>query len=105
MNLFGGFTLPLQDELFTPMLQQPGCRIERIVSNGHASPPGFWYDQNEGEWVTVLQGRAELEFTDGRIVTLSPGDCCDIPPHCRHRVRATDLSGPTVWLAVFYLPS
>ena len=28
-----------------------GLRIERIVSEGHVSPEGFWYDQDEPEWV------------------------------------------------------
>jgi cupin 2 domain-containing protein len=85
------------------LLTQPGLRIERIVSYGHTSPPGFWYDQAEAEWVTVLTGRARLRFadeTEGRV--LAPGDWVEIAPHRRHRVEWTDPTVPTVWLAVFY---
>ena len=39
-------------------------RIERIVSTGQASPPGFWYDQDQAEWVAVLTGWARLRFAD-----------------------------------------
>lgn len=77
-------------------------RIERIVSRGEASPPGFWYDQDEAEFVALLAGAARLEFADGAEVTLGPGDWVDIAPHCRHRVAWTDPEQPTVWLAVFY---
>ena len=43
-----------------------GPRIERIVSEGHVSPEGFWYDQDEPEWVALIRGTAELEFENGR---------------------------------------
>jgi cupin 2 domain-containing protein len=77
-------------------------RIERIVSNGQASPEGFWYDQDEAEFVVVLAGAARLMFADGEVVPLGPGDWVDIAPHRRHRVDWTDPDRPTVWLAVFY---
>lgn len=81
------------------LLLTPGLRIERIVSHGQASPPDFWYDQTEDEWVLVLAGQGTLAFADGREITLGPGDWLTIPAHCRHRVVRTD--NPTVWLAVF----
>lgn len=78
-------------------------RIERIVSHGHASPEDFWYDQDQAEWVIVLKGSAELLFEhEGATHLLGPGDYVAIPPHARHRVTATDPSGPTVWLAVHH---
>jgi cupin 2 domain-containing protein len=98
---------PLPDtetaERIDVLLITPGLRIERIVSQGQASPPGFWYDQAEAEWVTVLTGSARLRFADetGARV-LAPGDWVDIAPHRRHRVEWTDPTVPTVWLAVFY---
>src|SRR5712671_843401 len=53
---------PLPDartaEQVATLLTRPGLRVERIVSLGQASPPGFWYDQAEGEWVLVLAGAA-----------------------------------------------
>jgi len=85
------------------LLTRPGLRIERIVSRGQASPPGFWYDQAEAEWVVVLAGAARLRFQDeAEARVLGPGDWLDIAPHRCHRVEWTDPTGPTVWLAVFY---
>lgn len=91
------------NEQFSNLLERPGLRIERIVSTGQCSPPGFWYDQPEGEWVTLLQGKATLRFEDTPApLTLNPGDCIDIAPHRRHRVEWTDPEQPTLWLAVHY---
>jgi len=81
------------------LLQHPAARIERIVSDGQVSPPGFWYDQMEDEWVVILQGAGSLEYADGRRVDLCAGECLLIPAHCRHRVVHT--APRTVWLAVF----
>src|SRR5829696_214788 len=64
VNLLAGLPRQLPDELFTTLLEAAGVRVERIVSHGHASPPGFWYDQDDAEWVLVLKGAAVLEFED-----------------------------------------
>jgi cupin 2 domain-containing protein len=50
------------EEEITQLLRAPAVRIERIVSHGHASAPGFWYDQDRAEWVLLLQGAAILTF-------------------------------------------
>ncbi len=92
-----------QQETFENLLCQPDIRIERIVSTGQFSPPGFWYDQPHGEWVVVLKASAGLLFENEpapRI--LHPGDFVNIPAHCRHRVAWTDPTMPTIWLAVHY---
>ena len=79
-----------------------GMRLERIVSHGQASPEGFWYDQTEAEWVTVLTGRTRIRLAEqASSITLGPGDTLYLPAHCRHRVEWTDPDQPTVWLAVF----
>jgi cupin 2 domain-containing protein len=102
-NLYAALPQPGADEAFETLLQSGAVRIERIVSHGHASPAGFWYDQEEGEWVVLLQGAAVLEFADGREpLRLAAGDWLDLPPHTSHRVAWTDPAGPTVWLAVHY---
>ncbi len=78
-------------------------RVERIVSHGHTSPPGFWYDQPRHEWVALLAGAAALRFEgDGAPVELRPGDSLTIPAGRRHRVEWTTPDEPTVWLAVHY---
>lgn len=101
-NVFAGIPFPLPEELTHIILQTPAVRIERIISQGHASPPGFWYDQEENEWVLVLEGRAVVEF-EGRseAVKLQRGSFLNIPAHTRHRVAWCDPERTTVWLAVF----
>ena len=102
-NLFAGIPGTLAAEQLTALLTTPNVRIERIVSRGHASPPDFWYDQPQAEWVIVLAGSAALAF-DGEASprTLRRGDHLHIPAHARHRVVWTDANEPTVWLAVHY---
>ncbi len=89
------------EEIFETILQKSGCRIERILSRGHSSPEGFWYDQDETEWVMLVQGQAGLRFErHDDVVILNPGDYLQIERHTRHRVEWTDPDGDTIWLAV-----
>ena len=100
-NLFSNIPSNLPEELIETLIQSDGVRIERIVSHGHASPEGFWYDQDEHEWVMVLQGAARLQLED-KTVDLRPGDHINLPAHTKHRVEWTKRDEQTVWLAVFY---
>jgi cupin 2 domain-containing protein len=100
-NLFSNIPSNLPEELIETLIQSDGVRIERIVSHGHASPEGFWYDQDEQEWVVVLQGAARLQLED-RTVNLGPGDHINLPAHTKHRVEWTTTDQPTIWLAIFY---
>ena len=88
------------EERIDELVRAGSVRIERIVSEGQVSPPGFWYDQEEWEYVIVLQGRAELEFED-ETLSMSAGDWVMIPAHERHRVAYTSREPVCVWLAVF----
>jgi len=102
-NLFQGLHDRTEQESLVDLLKRPGVRIERIVSTGQSSPPGFWYDQAHGEWVAVLAGEAQLRFEDEPAArTLRAGDFVDIAAHRRHRVEWTRPGEPTVWLAVHY---
>ena len=101
-NLFDDLPATLPNELVTILAQNQHIRIERIVSTGHTSPEGFWYDQDEHEWVVVLKGEARLAVEDGETVQMKPGDYVLIPAHRRHRIEWTIQNEPTVWLAMFY---
>ncbi|MGV0999570.1 MAG: cupin domain-containing protein [Fluviibacter sp.] len=103
-NLFADLPECASEELFTTLLENPHCRIERIVSYGQCSPDGFWYDQAWDEWVLLLKGSAALDL-NGRMVNLTPGDHLLIPAGLRHRLCKTDPSQPTVWLAIHLDPS
>jgi cupin 2 domain-containing protein len=102
-NLFDDLPDRLPSERVDVIVDAPGVRIERIVSTGHMTPPGEWYDQDADEWVVVLRGRARVRLEgepDAR--DLYPGDHLLLPAHVRHRVEWTDDGGPTVWLAVHH---
>jgi cupin 2 domain-containing protein len=102
-NLFANLPVTMPEELCQTLLEVSSVRIERIVSTGQASPADFWYDQQENEWVVVLQGEAKLLFAgDQEPIHLRSGDTVNIPAHCKHRVVWTVPERPTVWLAVFY---
>ena len=102
-NLFTNLPSDLPDELSTTLLEASNLRIERIVPHGHASPEGFWYDQDDHEWVVVLQGAARLQLED-KTIELRPGDYINLPAYTKHRVEWTTNDQPTIWLAIFYKP-
>jgi cupin 2 domain-containing protein len=103
MNLLRDLPDTRATETTDALVTRPGLRIERITSFGQASPEGFWYDQDEAEWVLLLAGAARLRFEDEtQARALGPGDWLEIAAHRRHRVEWTDPAKPTIWLAVFY---
>ncbi|SPF31961.1 Phosphoribosylaminoimidazole carboxylase ATPase subunit [Syntrophobacter sp. SbD1] len=102
-NLFSSIPDRLAEEFFETLVDSGRVRIERIISDSHASPEGSWYDQNENEWVFLLKGSAGLKFEgNDETLVLKPGDWVDIAAHVRHRVEWTDPVQKTVWVAVFY---
>jgi cupin 2 domain-containing protein len=102
-NMFADIPAHLGQEWVDEVLIDRAVRIERIVSRGQSSPPDFWYDQAEHEWVVVLAGKAILTLEgQSTMITLSPGDTLYLPAHTKHRVEWTDPQQDTIWLAVFW---
>jgi cupin 2 domain-containing protein len=86
-------------ELFETLYAGSGeFKLERIVSWGHASAEGEWYEQDGDEWVLVLEGEAKVAFGDGGEVRLQRGESLLLPRLTRHRVTYT--SCPCIWLAL-----
>lgn len=103
MHIANPLPSALSDEVVETLARSKTTRIERIVSHGQYSPPAFWYEQTENEWVYLVQGKAVLQFeANDELVHLSEGMYLNIPAHVRHRVEWTSNDMPTVWLAVFY---
>ncbi|GJM43890.1 MAG: hypothetical protein DHS20C21_07320 [Gemmatimonadota bacterium] len=100
-NLFRNIPDRADQEFVESLVTRPGARVERIVSRGHRSPEGFWYDQDDDEWVVLVRGRATLSFADGRTLEMQAGDHAWIPAHAKHRVDWTAPDVETVWVAVF----
>ena len=98
LNLFRDISHTKAGEEFLTLFENANAKIERIVSHAHSSREGFWYDQEEDEWVVVLLGTATLEFAGGEKVQLKEGDYLTIARHVKHRVAQT--SEETIWLAV-----
>lgn len=95
--------LELPDERVDPLALSGPFRLERIVSTGHQSPEGFWYENESVEWVALLRGEAQLLLDgDEAPIRMRPGDYLTIPTGCRHRVVCTSNTEPTVWLAAHF---
>jgi cupin 2 domain-containing protein len=102
-NVFADVADRRDDEQVVELLSTGDVRIERIVSTGQATPPGFWYDQDRAEWVMLLAGSAGLLFEgEAEPRVLKPGDYVQIGAHRRHRIAWTDPAQPTVWLAIHH---
>jgi cupin 2 domain-containing protein len=101
-NLFAQIPHLIPDELVSTLHAAGDVRVERIVSHGHASPEGFWYDQEQAEWVVILRGAARLRLENEPAVEMRAGDFVNIPAHRRHRIEWTTSDEPTLWLAVHY---
>lgn len=107
-NLLAGPCPSPGEERTTVLASGEGWRLERIHSCSASSSPGFWYDQSEHEWLTLLQGSARLRLGPSapghgeEELELCRGDALLIPAHRRHRLEATDSDPGCVWLALFW---
>jgi cupin 2 domain-containing protein len=101
-NIVDGLPPHLPEELIQTLLSTTNVHIERIVSHGHCSPEGFWYDQDTHEWVLLISGAGRLRFEGEEAFAMAVGDFVNIPAHKRHRVGWTDPKQATIWLAIHY---
>jgi cupin 2 domain-containing protein len=102
-NIFSDLPENLPEELFEILADSDSVRIERIVSHGHVTADGEWYDQERDEWVLLLSGSAAILFEEDEAPQrLEAGDFVLIPAHRRHRVAWTDQQEKTIWLAVHF---
>jgi cupin 2 domain-containing protein len=102
-NIFSGIRKQTPDEILETILQTDQFKIERIISQSHATTEGEWYDQDKNEWVLVLKGNAGLLFEgNDKTIIMKTGDYINIPAHRKHRVEWTDPEEETIWLAVHY---
>ncbi|MBA15904.1 MAG: cupin [Sphingomonas sp.] len=99
-NLFAPLPDARRDEVFTQLLARPGVRIERIVSQGQATPDDAPMVQDQDEWVVLLTGAARLRLEGEAERQLAPGDWLWIAGGTPHWVTWTDPDAPSVWLAV-----
>lgn len=97
LNFFVIGGLPQHGERFDQLLKCRNVVIERIVSS--AACESVAYDQEQNEWVMLMQGNARLDL-DGELISLAAGDSLFIPARTPHRVVSTSDTPPCLWLAV-----
>jgi cupin 2 domain-containing protein len=56
-SILEGIPIDLPEELSEKICSSATVKIERIVSRGHASPEGFWYDQEMNEFFEGKRGK------------------------------------------------
>jgi cupin 2 domain-containing protein len=98
----GNMSFPLNHEVTNILVSANNVRIERIVSDGQTTDDNEWYDENQYEFVLLLQGEAKIMFEHGKEKCLVKGDCLTIPARVRHRVSYTSSNPVCIWLAVFF---
>lgn len=101
-NLLSDLPSPLTKEFMQDIVCGKQFRFERIITPPHSQISESWYDQLQHEVVVLFSGSATLEFADGELLQLMPGDYVTIPAHTKHRVVKTDSQQNTVWLAIYY---
>ncbi len=98
------FSLPvdfdISEEFLQTLFSGEDIRLERIISTGHTTPEGEWFDQEKDEWVLLLEGRAEILYESGEETEMVPGDWIFIPAHRKHRVTFTSSEPRCFWLAL-----
>jgi cupin 2 domain-containing protein len=103
-NIYANLPQNLDQEVFEDLLTTKNLKLERIISKGHVTPPGEWYDQDKDEWVILLTGNAGIRI-DGQteVIDLKKGDYLLLPAHLKHRVEWTSEEEETIWLALHYI--
>src|SRR3989454_12281199 len=100
INLFSGFAPAPTAELVDVLVQTGRCRLQRIVSTGHARSPNEWYDQDTNEWGALLRGSAGLRLEDHHAAgVLRPGDHPPVPAPRPPPAGPPHAASPTARLA------
>ncbi len=94
-NIFKNIKFSNDGEIEEKIYEDDSLKIIRTMSLNQVT--GF-YDQEELEIVFLLRGKAQIEYDNGRIISLEKGDTLEIRPHEIHRVRSQDRA---VWLCIF----
>jgi|SRR3990172_9807156 len=98
-NIFADAPKNIDGEFVKRVSLSKDITVEGIISS-ESNVRSEIYDQNEWEFVVLLEGYAKLEFEDGNQVEMRKGDYIHIPPHSKHRILKTDKD--TKWLCMFY---
>ena len=96
INLYDFEVPDLDSEEFKSILNHKNVTIKTIISNTLETPQTF--EQDEDEWVVVLQGCAKIEI-NGKVHKLQKGDNLFIPAKQKHTLLKTKKI--VIWLAIY----
>ena len=100
-NIFSMLPENLKGEVFQELVTSSKFRVERILTSKENQFDRSWYDQDDNEFVILLQGSAKLEFSNNKIIELIKGDYLFINCHDKHRLLEVSSKEDTIWLAFF----
>ena len=101
-NILAEIPSDLLEETFEDIIRNKLFTLERIISRGHSTPDGEWYNQEKNEWVMLLTGSAGLLIEGEELMDMKPGDYVFLPANVRHRVEWTAPDKETIWLALHF---
>ncbi len=88
-------------EVFEILEDNNSLKLEFIVSPGSRNGFEKWYQQDEDEFIYLIQGEAIIEFKDLNQLRLIKGDYFKIPAGLQHRIAFTSTSPHCIWLTIF----
>ena len=94
-NVFKNIKFSSGGEIEEKIYEDESLKIIRTMSLNQVTD---FYDQDELEIVFLLGGVAEIEYNDGRTISLEKGDTLEIKPHEIHRVKSQEKA---IWLCIF----
>ena len=92
----------ISEEIFEEIIQGNTFKMERIVSPYLPKGDSKWYNQEENEYVVILQGEAKIELVNSEVITLNKGDHFLIKRFTKHRVAYTSKNPLVIWLTIHY---
>ncbi|WP_320849864.1 cupin domain-containing protein [Peptoniphilus sp.] len=94
-NIFKNIKFSEEKEIEEKIYEDDFLKIVRTMSLNQVTD---FYDQDELEIVFLLQGSAEIEYDNGKIIKLEKGDSIVIRPNEIHRVKWQERA---LWLCIF----
>ncbi|MBE2983985.1 cupin domain-containing protein [Campylobacter sp. RM9344] len=95
-NIFKNLNFSSKFEIVDEFFKNEKIRVERILSSGQTTK---WQDNDEDEWVCLLDGEAKIRYENGDKISLNRGDTLFIKAHTKHQVSYT--SQECIWLCFF----
>ncbi len=98
MNIFDVKKINKTKEIVEILKKNENVRIEKIISTGQTTD---WMEQEEEEFVMLIQGEAIIEY-ENKTQELRAGDTVIIKKNEKHRVVYTSKNPCCIWICIFY---